>query len=370
VPYKSDKQRKFFNANRQELESQGVSVTHWNEVSRGIDLPTRASTKEKVMKKQAAGPMGISPMSQQGSGMPNPGKPPVLPKPAPAARMGQSAGQLAAPATGMKSAQEAVIKMAAFIQYLGNKIPVGTKAADVGRNQAKVHQLHKLAFQLKRTGNLVTAVNLCYQDKSAAYRHQVVQGLVKGLLGKVKQAQQLKQAKASCGMSKHPSGSIEANTAPTPKSKVKTTGTTSMTTPMKAANVGAGLEQGARAASSALQGAATQAMDPRKQEMVHAILEALAVGGTAAMGATLGGTGGAIAGVERGNTAEGLGRGVIRGAATGAGAGLGSMGGVALARQFGQNDVAGSLLGAGLGAGAGYLGSGALLGKPQGGSRG
>jgi hypothetical protein len=35
MPYKSEKQRKYFNANRKKLEREGVDVEHWNKVSKG-----------------------------------------------------------------------------------------------------------------------------------------------------------------------------------------------------------------------------------------------------------------------------------------------------------------------------------------------
>lgn len=47
MPYKSDAQRKFFNANRDEMEAQGVDVDEWNKSSKGKKLP------EKVKKAMA-----------------------------------------------------------------------------------------------------------------------------------------------------------------------------------------------------------------------------------------------------------------------------------------------------------------------------
>lgn len=41
MPYKSDAQRKFFNANRAKLEAQGVDVDEWNESSKGKKLPKK-----------------------------------------------------------------------------------------------------------------------------------------------------------------------------------------------------------------------------------------------------------------------------------------------------------------------------------------
>lgn len=344
MPYKSDKQRKYFNANREKLEAEGVNVDEWNQSSKGLKLPQRASTKESVQMQRT----------------------------------------------------EAITKMAAFVRYLGDKIPVGTKAADVGRNQARVHQLHKLAQAIQQTGNIVTAVDQCYPGKSAAYKHRVVQGLVHGLSKKIKLAKQLQQQKqaAGCGgmspapkkpkkpvqkaaagmsmgMSKHPSASIAANTSPAAASGMKTTGPLSTTSPVKTAqkrqqkkaNLGQGVQQGLNTMGDT----AAKAMDPAKQKALITLLTALGVGGSAGMGAAVGGAAGSVAGAERGNTPEGLGRGVIRGAATGAGAGLGALGGSTLAGQMGQDGATGGLIGAGLGAGAGYLGSGALLGPAQGG---
>lgn len=45
MPFKSEKQRAFFNANRAKLEKQGVNVDEWNESSKGKDLPARAHKK-------------------------------------------------------------------------------------------------------------------------------------------------------------------------------------------------------------------------------------------------------------------------------------------------------------------------------------
>jgi len=42
MPYKSQAQEKFFNANRKKLESQGVNVQEWNKASKGKKLPKKA----------------------------------------------------------------------------------------------------------------------------------------------------------------------------------------------------------------------------------------------------------------------------------------------------------------------------------------
>jgi len=41
MPYKSDAQRRYFNANREELEAEGVDVDEWNEASKGKDMPEK-----------------------------------------------------------------------------------------------------------------------------------------------------------------------------------------------------------------------------------------------------------------------------------------------------------------------------------------
>lgn len=45
MPFKSDAQRKFFNANKSKLEKQGVDVKEWNDASKGMDLPAHAHKK-------------------------------------------------------------------------------------------------------------------------------------------------------------------------------------------------------------------------------------------------------------------------------------------------------------------------------------
>lgn len=42
MPYKSLAQERYFNANRDKLESQGVNVNEWNSASKGMKLPYRA----------------------------------------------------------------------------------------------------------------------------------------------------------------------------------------------------------------------------------------------------------------------------------------------------------------------------------------
>ncbi|MEW6726905.1 MAG: hypothetical protein AB1327_08105 [Bacillota bacterium] len=50
MPYKSDAQRKYFNANRRKLERQGVNVDEWNQASEGKKLPARAGRKKNGKK--------------------------------------------------------------------------------------------------------------------------------------------------------------------------------------------------------------------------------------------------------------------------------------------------------------------------------
>lgn len=43
MPYKSLKQERYFNANRDKLERQGVDVDEWNQASKGLDLPMKTT---------------------------------------------------------------------------------------------------------------------------------------------------------------------------------------------------------------------------------------------------------------------------------------------------------------------------------------
>ncbi len=42
MPFKSLAQERYFNANRDKLEAQGVNVDEWNQASKGLKLPARA----------------------------------------------------------------------------------------------------------------------------------------------------------------------------------------------------------------------------------------------------------------------------------------------------------------------------------------
>lgn len=52
MPYKSEAQRRFFNANRAMLEAQGVDVDGWNRKSRGMKLPLFARLVRKKRRKK------------------------------------------------------------------------------------------------------------------------------------------------------------------------------------------------------------------------------------------------------------------------------------------------------------------------------
>lgn len=47
MPYVSDKQRKYFHANKKKLEAQGVNVEEWDKKSKGKKLPEKARKKRK-----------------------------------------------------------------------------------------------------------------------------------------------------------------------------------------------------------------------------------------------------------------------------------------------------------------------------------
>jgi len=46
MPYVSDAQRAYFNANKKKLEAQGVNVDEWNEASKGKKLPEHTKKHE------------------------------------------------------------------------------------------------------------------------------------------------------------------------------------------------------------------------------------------------------------------------------------------------------------------------------------
>jgi hypothetical protein len=50
MPYESEAQRKYFNANRKKLERQGVDVDEWNRSSKGKKLPMHSRKKKRQHK--------------------------------------------------------------------------------------------------------------------------------------------------------------------------------------------------------------------------------------------------------------------------------------------------------------------------------
>ncbi|HXK16800.1 MAG TPA: hypothetical protein VNG33_03265 [Polyangiaceae bacterium] len=66
MPYVSDAQRKYFNANRSQMEAQGVNVDEWNKATKGLKLPARVNPKKRkprtvaVQNSPAATMLGLS----------------------------------------------------------------------------------------------------------------------------------------------------------------------------------------------------------------------------------------------------------------------------------------------------------------------
>jgi hypothetical protein len=54
MPFKSEAQRRYFEANKSKLEKQGVDVKEWEQVSKGMKLPERAPKKTTKKKKAHA----------------------------------------------------------------------------------------------------------------------------------------------------------------------------------------------------------------------------------------------------------------------------------------------------------------------------
>jgi hypothetical protein len=75
--------------------------------------------------------------------------------------------------------KEAVAAMVAHMRNLADKVPVGTKAAELQRNTSLMLQLEKLAASLEESGNIFQAVGDMYPEKTAGYKHQVVTKLVR-----------------------------------------------------------------------------------------------------------------------------------------------------------------------------------------------
>lgn len=47
MPYKSQAQERYFNANKSKLEAQGVNVNEWNQSSKGMKLPKKVKKQPK-----------------------------------------------------------------------------------------------------------------------------------------------------------------------------------------------------------------------------------------------------------------------------------------------------------------------------------
>jgi hypothetical protein len=58
MPYKSDAQRKYFNANKAAMAKAGVNVTEWNNASAGLKLPAR------VKPVKGKKPVKVTPLSK------------------------------------------------------------------------------------------------------------------------------------------------------------------------------------------------------------------------------------------------------------------------------------------------------------------
>jgi hypothetical protein len=50
MPFKSEAQRRYFEANKAKLEKQGVDVKEWEEASRGLKLPERTPRRKPAKK--------------------------------------------------------------------------------------------------------------------------------------------------------------------------------------------------------------------------------------------------------------------------------------------------------------------------------
>jgi hypothetical protein len=51
MPFKSEAQRRYFEANKSKLEKQGVNVEEWEQASKGMKLPERSPRKMTKKKK-------------------------------------------------------------------------------------------------------------------------------------------------------------------------------------------------------------------------------------------------------------------------------------------------------------------------------
>lgn len=51
MPFKSEAQRRYFEANKAKLEKQGVDVKEWEQSSKGLKLPERVSKAKSTRRK-------------------------------------------------------------------------------------------------------------------------------------------------------------------------------------------------------------------------------------------------------------------------------------------------------------------------------
>ena len=65
MPFKSEAQRRFFEANRNKLQKQGVNVDEWEEASKGLTLPERAKPTRSPLGKKVTLPSRRSPLGKR-----------------------------------------------------------------------------------------------------------------------------------------------------------------------------------------------------------------------------------------------------------------------------------------------------------------
>lgn len=138
MPYVSDAQRRYFNANRQRLEAQGVDVDEWNEASKGKPLPQRAKSKDAAMQKK-----------------------------------------------------EALEKISRYLDYLAHRAQLSHQPLHV--KQASCNNLIKLSKLLHSTGDLFASLKQVLPKSTEAQRAKLAQQLSRGAARFAKQANQPNQ---------------------------------------------------------------------------------------------------------------------------------------------------------------------------------
>jgi hypothetical protein len=121
-----------------------------------------------------------------------------------------------------KSAQQVMIN---YVNGLAERVPAGTKAAEVARNAQTCTRLQKLAQVMTGGKDVYQAVAQVFADKNAAYQHTVITGLARGLMRHLAS----KQAGVK-GVSRHPSVNVTGKTT-SPSSGVSTVGPKMKTMP-------------------------------------------------------------------------------------------------------------------------------------------